>query len=63
MQIFTPDGFTLLFYICEEGYQMIICTKLKYVTLQWHANHVTICWPKNIKKTILPNNVFLFYRI
>ena len=50
MQIFTPDGFTLLFHICEGGYQMITCTKLKYVTMQWHANHVTICGPKNIKR-------------
>ena len=33
MQVFTPDGFTLFFYIYEEGYQIITCTKLKYVTI------------------------------
>ena len=39
-----------VFYICKPNYQMITLKTQKLVPIQWHANHVTICWPKNIKR-------------
>ena len=44
----------LYFYIYKQGYWMITLKQIKYVTIQWHANTVTIYWPKHIKRLFCP---------